>query len=218
MSTPSLMAEPRDVVGKKVKRLRANGKVPAVVYGPALEQTVQVTVNDREFARFYHHHGHATLFDLNCDGETYQVFIRDVQAHPVRRNPIHIDFFAPNLRKAIHASVPLALHDAPEGPGIFSNLLSEVVVNGLPRDIPHRLVVDCSVLKEVGDAVRVSDLGAIEGIDFVTNADEIIAMLAAPVLEAEEPEEGEAAEGAEAAAEAEPDVAEVARADESTEE
>lgn len=210
VSTPSLMAEPRDVVGKKVKRLRAEGKIPAVVYGPALAETVQITVNDREFGRFYQHHGHATLFDLTSGGETYQVFIRDVQAHPVRRNPIHVDFFAPNLKKAIHASVPLALHEAPDGPGIFSQLLSEVVVNGLPRDIPNRLVVDCSVLKEIGDAVRVSDLEAIDGIDFVTNADEIIAMLAAPVLEVAEPVEGAEAEGAAEAAGA----AEEAAADE----
>ncbi len=195
VSTPSLMAEPRDVVGKKVKRLRAEGKIPAVVYGPALAETVQVTVNDRDFGRFYQHHGHATLFDLTSDGKTYQVFIRDVQAHPVRRTPIHVDFFAPNLNKAIHASVPLALHEAPDGPGLFSQLLSEVVVNGLPRDIPNRLVVDCSVLREIGDAVRVGDLEAIEGIEFVTNADEIIAMLAAPVLEAAEPAEGAEGEG-----------------------
>ncbi|MGD9715024.1 MAG: 50S ribosomal protein L25 [Thermomicrobiales bacterium] len=195
MSTPSLMAEPRDVVGKKVKRLRAMGKVPAVVYGPALEQTVQITVNERDFIRFYHHHGHATLFDLDCDGSTYQVFIRDVQASPVRRNPIHIDFFAPNLNKPIHASVPIALHDAPDGPGIFSQLLSEIVVNGLPRDIPHRVVVDASVLQAIGDAVRVSDVEFAESIELVTNADEIIAMLVAPVLETDVTEEEGAEEG-----------------------
>jgi large subunit ribosomal protein L25 len=199
MSTPTLMAEPRSVVGKKVKRLRAEGKVPAVVYGPAVEETVQVTINEKDFSRFYQQHGHATLFDLESDGQKYQVFIRDVQVAPVRRNPIHVDFFAPNLRKAINTSVPLALQDAPDGPGRFSQLLSEVVVHGLPRAIPHRFVVDCSVLKEIGDVVRVSDLEAVEGIEIVTNADEIIAMLAAPVLEAEPTDDG--AEAGEAAGE-----------------
>ncbi|MEZ4499802.1 MAG: 50S ribosomal protein L25 [Thermomicrobiales bacterium] len=205
MSTPSLMAEPRSVVGKKVKRLRAEGKVPAVVYGPAIDETVQISVNEKDFTKFYLHHGHATLFDLECDGHTYQVFIRDVQAAPVRRNPIHVDFFAPNLKKAINASVPLALHEAPDGPGVFSHLLSEVVVHGLPGDIPHRLVVDCSVLKEIGDAIRVADLESIDGVDVVTPGDEIIAMLAAPVVEVEASEEtGEpvATEGASADAEA----------------
>jgi large subunit ribosomal protein L25 len=213
MSEPTLMAEPRSVVGKKVKRLRKEGKVPAVVYGPTLTETVQVSVNEREFAKFYHQHGHATLFDLKCDGQSWPVFIRDVQVDPVRWNPIHVDFFAPNMMKEINTSVPLNLQHVPEGPGIFSQQLSEVVVHGLPANIPNRIVIDCSVLQEIGDAVRVEDIKEIENISIVTHAEEIIAMLAAPVIEIEEPEEveegeeveGEAAgaEGAEEAAEAE---------------
>ena len=198
MSTPTLMAEPRTVVGKKVKRLRAEGKVPAVVYGPAVNETVQVTVSEKDFTRFFSRHGHATLFDLECDGQSFQVFIRDVQLQPVRRNPVHIDFFAPNLLKAINTSVPLSLQDAPDGPGVFSQLLSEVVVHGLPTDIPHRFVVDCSVLKEIGDAIRVSELEAVEGIEIITGGEEMIAMLAAQAVEVEPEEaavEGEAAAG-----------------------
>jgi large subunit ribosomal protein L25 len=201
MSAPTLMAEPRSIVGKKVKRLRKEGRVPAVVYGPTLSETVQVSVDDRDFQKFYHQHGHATLFDLACDGETYAVFIRDVQVDPVRWNPIHIDFFAPNLKKAISASVPLHLHDQPDGPGIFSQQLSEVSVHGLPSDIPSRIQVDCSSLQEIGDAVRVGDLPEMPNVTIETNADEIIAMLAAPVEEVEEVEEP--IEGEEAAVTAE---------------
>jgi large subunit ribosomal protein L25 len=193
------MAEPRTVVGKKVKRLRREGLDPAVVYGPAVSETVQVSVQEREFSRFYLQHGHATLFTLTCDGQQWPVFIRDVQVDPVRRNPLHVDFFAPNMQKAINASVPLALHNAPDGPGIFSQLLSEVVVHGLPASIPHRIVVDCSGLQEIGDAIRVGDLPAIEDIEIVTHAEEMIAMLAAPTIEVEEEavETEEAAEAAE---------------------
>ena len=202
MSEPTLMAEPRTVVGKKVKRLRKEGKVPAVVYGPTLSETVQVTVNDRAFAKFYHQHGHATLFDLTCDGQSWPVFIRDVQIDPVKWHPIHVDFFSPNLMKEISASVPLNLHDVPEGvPGIFSQQLSELVVHGLPAKIPNRIVVDCSGLLEIGDAVRVSDLAAIEDIVILTHGEEIIAMLAAPQLEVEEPVEAEEGEEPEVAGE-----------------
>ncbi len=196
------MAEPRTVVGKKVKRLRAEGKVPAVVYGPGLKETVQVSVEDREFSRFYQQHGHATLFDLQCDGQSWPVFIRDVQVDPVRRNPVHVDFFSPNLKKVTTASVPLALTNVPAGPGIFSQLLSEVVVTGLPANIPQRVTVDCSGLQEIGDAIRVADLEAFEGIEYVTAADEMVAMLAAPVIEVEPTEELEEGEAAEADAEA----------------
>jgi large subunit ribosomal protein L25 len=207
MSEPTLMAEPRSVVGKKVKRLRKEGKVPAVVYGPTLTETVQVSVNERDFAKFYHQYGHATLFDLKCDGQSWPVFIRDVQVDPVRWNPIHVDFFSPNMLKEINTSVPVNLQNVPEGPGIFSQQLSEIVVHGLPSNIPNRIVVDCSVLQEIGDAVRVADLAGITDISIVTNAEEIIAMLAAPVIEVEAPEEAEegeveAAEAVEAAGEA----------------
>ena len=207
MSEPTLMAEPRSVVGKKVKRLRKEGKVPAVVYGPTLTETVQVSVNERDFVKFLHQHGHATLFDLKCDGQSWPVFIRDVQVDPVRWNPIHVDFFSPNMLKEINTSVPLNLQHVPDGPGIFSQQLSEIVVHGLPSDIPNRIVVDCSVLQEIGDAVRVADLEEIENISIVTHAEEIIAMLAAPVIEVEEPEEVEGEE-AEAAAEAGEEAAE----------
>ncbi len=189
MSEPTLMAEPRSVLGKKVKQLRKDGKVPAVVYGPTVVETVQVSVNARDFAKFYQHHGHATLFSLTCDGSSYSVFIRDVQIDPVKWNPIHVDFFAPNLMKDITASVPINLHEVPDGPGIFSQQLSEVVVRALPTTIPNQIVVDCSPLLAIGDAVRIADLAAIECVEFLTNADEIIAMLAAPALEVEPEDE-----------------------------
>ena len=97
MSQPTLMAEPRSVVGKKVKTLRRAGLVPGVVYGPTLNETVQVSINSRDFEKFLRIYGHATLFDLECDGQTYPAFIRDVQIDPIRRNAVHVDFFSPNL-------------------------------------------------------------------------------------------------------------------------
>jgi large subunit ribosomal protein L25 len=185
MSEPTLMAEPRSVVGKKVKRLRKEGRIPAVVYGPTLSETVQVTVDEREFSRFFSHHGHATLFSLHCDSSEYSVFIREVQIDPVRWNAIHVDFFAPNLKKVTTASVPLSLHDAPDGPGIFNTQLSEVNVRALPASIPNSIVVDCSGLTQIGDTIRVADLPAMDGVEFLTGEDEIIAMLSAPVEERE---------------------------------
>lgn len=213
MSQPTLMAEPRDVVGKKVKRLRAQGLLPGIVYGPALEATAPVTVDHKTFGKFYMTHGHSTLFALQLDGSEHMVFIRDVQMDPVRREPVHVDFFAPNLLKEITSPVPLSLQDAPEGPGIFSSLLSEVVVQGLPRAIPQRILVDCSVLKEIGDTIHVSDLDIPEGVTLVTSEDELVATLTPrtiePVEEAEEVEGEEApAATAEGAAAEEPAAAE----------
>jgi large subunit ribosomal protein L25 len=194
MSQPTLSAEERTIVGKKVKNLRKQGLVPGVVYGPALKDTVQVSVDEKTFSKFFQVHGHSTLFELNSGGQSYQVLIRDVQLEPVRRNPVHVDFFAPNLMKETTASVPLMLVNTPDGPGIFSPHLSELHVSGLPRQIPARIEVDCSVLVNEGDAIRVSELVVADGITVLTNPDEVVASLIPKIsAEAFEAEEAEAA-------------------------
>lgn len=196
MSQPTLSAEERTIVGKKVKDLRKQGLVPGVIYGPGLKETVQISVDEKTFSRFYRIHGHSTLIELSAGSKNYQVLIRDVQADPVRRNPVHIDFFAPNLKKETTASVPLMLHNTPDGPGIFSPHLTELHVSGLPREIPARIDVDCSVLKAEGDAIRVSEIEVPKGITVLSNPDEVIATLIPKVSS-----EAFAAEEAEAAAE-----------------
>jgi large subunit ribosomal protein L25 len=204
MSQPTLSAEERTIVGKKVKNLRKQGLVPAVIYGPGLDETVQISVEERVFSKFFQVHGHSTLVKLTAGGKNYQVLIRDVQVDPVRRNPVHIDFFAPNLKKETTASVPLMLINTPEGPGIFTPVLSELHVSGLPREIPNRIEVDCSVLQNEGDSIRVADLEIPKGITVLTAADETIATLS-PKVSQEAFEAAEAEAAGEPAAEAPPE-------------
>jgi len=211
MSQPTLSAEERTVVGKKVKNLRKKGLVPGVVYGPGLNETVQVSVEERVFSKFYQIHGHSTLLKLTSGGATYQVLIRDVQMDPVRRNPVHIDFFAPNLQRETTALVPLMLQKTPDGPGVFTPNITELHVSGLPREIPSRIEVDCSVLQNEGDSIRVGDLVIPAGITVMTTEDEVIATLT-PKISAEAFEAAEA----EAASEAVPVAG--APAEEATEE
>lgn len=214
MSQPTLSADERTIVGKKVKNLRKQGLVPGVIYGPALKETIQVTVDEKTFVKFYQINGHSTLIKLSSSGKDYEVLIRDVQLEPVRRNPVHVDFFAPNLMKETTASVLLVLQNVPDGPGIFTPQLSELHVSGLPREIPARLEVDCSALQNEGDAIRVSDLIVPAGITVLSRGDEVVATLtpkvSAEAFAAEEAEAaGEAAviapadEGSDKAAEAE---------------
>jgi large subunit ribosomal protein L25 len=194
-----LMAEPRTVVGKQVKRLRREGLVPGVVYGPGLsgDGTVQVSVSQREFDRFYMAHGHSTLFTLSWNGGNQQVFIREVQEEPVKRVPLHIDFFAPNLQKALIASIPVVLRHLPDHhAGVLTQVRSEIEVSGLPAELPHEIGFDASGFVNVGDALHVGDLVLPPGVTVITPADELIALIAA-----ERAGETEEAEGiAEAAA------------------
>lgn len=204
MSELTLNAEVRTVLGKKVGQLRRNGLIPGVVYGPVVPDTVPVSVNRREFDRFYKAHGHTTLFTLVWAGATQPVFIREVQEDPVRREPLHIDFFAPNMLALLRAMVPVVFHSQAEHiNGVLTELRTEVEVEALPTDVPHQIDVDISSLTGVGDAIHVSDIAALPGVTIVTGEDETLAHVSASRVE-EEPEAAEEeAEAGEAATDAE---------------
>lgn len=199
MAKVSFPAQVRTVTGKQVRRLRREGMVPGIVYGPVVEGTIPVMVDRREFMKFYQSHGHSTLIDLQWDGGVESVFIREVQVDPVRRDPLHIDFFAPNLRRVIRAMVPLVLHNPQSSArAMLNEIRTDVEVEALPARIPAQLDVDVSGLENVGDAVHVRDLTLPAGVELVTDGDEIIAQMAPTALQ--ETDEEVAAED-EAAAE-----------------
>ena len=173
-----LRAEPRTILGKKVKQLRRIGRVPAVVYGPVLSETVSVSVEAREFDRFYLRAGHSTLFTLKWEGGEQPVVIRDVQMHPVRQTPLHVDFFAPNLRVVLTASVPIAFTNEPTvSDSILTHNLNELQVSALPADIPQHVDADLSGLTAAGDSLRAGDIVLPRGVEMITPADEVVAIL-----------------------------------------
>jgi large subunit ribosomal protein L25 len=204
-----LRAEPRTVHGKKVKRLRREGLIPGVVYGPVLEETISVSVNSREFQRFFARNGHSSVVSLEWDGGKQPVLIREVQIDPVTRNQLHVDFFAPNMRVTLRQFVPVVLHNPAVHQGVLQTVLSEVEVEALPSDLPHQLDADISGLVAVGDAIHVSDLTLPANVTLITSAEELVASLVPEAAEeAAEAAEAEEAEAAEAEAETPGDEAE----------
>lgn len=198
-----LMAEPREVHGKKVKRLRREGLIPGVVYGPVVEGTKSVSVNSRDFNKFFMAHGHSTIFSLKWDGGNQPVLIREVQRDPVRQDILHIDFFAPNMNVKLRQNVSISLAgDVDVAGGVLQQALTEIEVEALPSDLPSEISVDISGLAEIHDTVTVADIAAIDKVDFITDTETVIASIIAEAVEPEEPEEGEegeVAEGEEAA-------------------
>lgn len=194
-----LRAEPREIHGKKVKRLRREGLVPGVVYGPVVSETVSVSVNRREFERFFNRNGHSTIVSLEWDGGKQPVLVREVQSDPVTRNPLHIDFFAPNMRVTLRQMVPVALVHAGDHEGVLQTVLTEVEIEALPANLPHQIDVDISALAVVGDAVHVSDMTIPDNVTVITPSEELVASLIAEAAEeaavAEEAEEAEGEEG-----------------------
>jgi large subunit ribosomal protein L25 len=194
MANQQLEAQVRTVIGKKVSRLRREGRVPGIIYGPVIQETVPVSVDRRDFVKFFRANGHATLLDLTWDGNTRSVFIREVQLDPIRQEPLHIDFFAPNLRRPVRAMVPLVLHNPVNtSEAILTEQRTEIEVEALPADIPHQIDIDVSGLSRPGDAIRVGDLSLPREVVATTDAAEIVVLMEAVYRAPEAVEVAEAA-------------------------
>jgi large subunit ribosomal protein L25 len=210
MARQQLSAQPRTVLGKKVKKLRREGLVPGVLYGPAVEGVRPLALTAREVERMYAYAGTSTLLDLVVDGGQPQpVLIHAVQHDALRRHLLHIDFLAPDMRVELTVTVPIALvGEAPavetEG-GVLTQLVTELQVRCLPDAIPHALEFDLSGLTEVGAQVTAGEIPLPAGVGLVSPEDELVLKVDLPQLAepeaVEEAEETAADEAAEAAGE-----------------
>ena len=170
----AVVATPREGKFNKnaARRVRAAGKIPAVVYG-AGQAAVAVTVDPRIITRILHSDsGHNTIFDLDVTGApTVKAMVVDWQNEPIKGALLHIDLKRIAMDKAIRVSVPVQLIGVPVGVktqgGILEHVLREVEIECLPSDIPSHLDADVSLL-EINQAVHVSDLphsGTIKFLD-----------------------------------------------------
>lgn len=213
---PTLEAEERTIIGKKVKQLRRQGKVPAIIYGTLVDEPLPVSLDARDVYRTYIDYGNFSLIDITLNGDVHTVYIRNVQQHPISRQALHAELYAPNLTVSMSAAVPVILvGESPNPDGAVTQLRDTIELEGLPTDLPGAIEVDVSGLEELGDAVLVSDLQVPENVTLVTDPEEMIVRLMevrafeeeeeeeleeGELPEGEEAEEGEAAEGEEEAA------------------
>jgi len=218
-----LEASKRSVLGRHVRRLRAEGRVPGVVYGHK-EATEAVLLDGGEFRRVYAKAGRTHLVDLVLDGgRPEKVLIKEVQKHPRHDGPQHVDLYRIDLKEKLQLEVPITIvGEAPpvkQGDADLLISLHAIRVECLPNDIPESIEVDVSGLAEIDDAVRVHDLKFPDTVTVLTGPEEMIVKVQAhrvveePVAE-EEGVEGEAAEG-EAEGEGEGDEAAAEGAEES---
>ena len=199
MAETVLTAEKRDSIGSRyARKYRRENKVPGVFYIHS-EDPVHVLLDFRNLTNFLHH-SHA-LIDLKIDGEakSRKCVIKDVQYHPVTDNIAHIDFLGVKMGEKLTLQVPIQLTGQPEGlkmGAIIEQLMQELEIQCLPKDLPESLEVDVSEL-EIGKSISVGDL-SFENVEILTDPNQAIALLEIPkkvALEAEE--EVEAVEGEE---------------------
>lgn len=206
MKKYSLQADVRDIVGRKVKQLRAVGRIPATVYGKNVK-SASVSVAQDAFDTIYKEAGETGLVELTVAGDIRPVLIHTLQRDPVHGQLLHVEFHQVDLKEKVHAKVPLeVVGNAPAvvgKAGVLLTLLDEVEVDALPTDLPDKLLVDVSKLAQVDQEVKVSDLTIPKGVTVLTALDQSVIRVGALISkEAEAEAAAEAAAAAAAAAEA----------------
>lgn len=181
----TIKAAPRTVLGKQVKQLRRQGRLPGNVYGRGLESQA-VDVDAREFARTIKSAGLRAMIELDVDGEKSPryVILRRIERFGGTGDPIHVDFFQVDPNKPIQANVPLRfVGEAPAVRDLAGTLLPSldvVSVRCLPLAIPDSIAVDIGPLKSFDVSLTVGDVDAPEGVEILTEPSIVIATVNPP--------------------------------------
>lgn len=183
----TLKAEPRQMVGKKVGRLRRAGIMPATVYGHNIEpQNIQV--NAHAFRMTFRKAGPTQLIDLEIEGQAPRaVLVRQTSIDPKRNALLHVEFFQANLREKITTHVPL--HFVGDSPavrdgGIFLPIVDHIDITSFPQDVPAGgIEVDISQIAEINGVIHVGDIPLASDIELVTPVDEVACKVNPPTAE-----------------------------------
>lgn len=205
----TLTASLRNDTGKgAARKLRAAGRVPAVAYGHGVEGR-SLSVNAHELELLLNAiNPENTIIDLRVDGaKPAQALIRQVQRHPSRQVILHVDLFQVRAGEKLHVEVPVRVNGTPKGvleqQGVLQEVLRELTVECLPKDIPAAIEIDVAGLG-LGDAIHVSDI-TVPNASILNDPELVICHVAAPIVadlpeaagEAEEAQATEVAEGGE---------------------
>ena len=202
-------AKQRNVIGKQVKALRRQGGLPAILYGSI--DPLPIVMDAHEAERILQSVTSSHLITIDVDGSPHSVLVRERQRNPLTGHLIHVDFQVVSLTEKLRASVLLDLvGEAPavkDHSGVLVTGVEALDVESLPQDLPERITIDISILREIGDAVYVRDLNLPENVEVLAEPDEMVILVTAPEAEPVEEEEEEE-EGITEAQEGEPEVIE----------
>jgi large subunit ribosomal protein L25 len=210
----TLQAERRSGRGKnEARRLRAQGKIPAVVYGAEKGKAVEIAVDPKVLMRILHSEsGVNTLIGLQFDGGDTRVLVKEYQLDPITHKLLHTDFYQVAMDKALTVTVPIVLKGEARGVkqqgGIVDFVNREIEIEVLPGDIHENITVDVSELM-LNQGLRVRDLQT-EGAKWKSISDDDMMIVHVVALKAEEePAPAEVV----AAVPAEPEVIKKGKAD-----
>lgn len=209
MKRQKLAVEKRKVLGKKVRKLRREGILPANIYGKDIKST-SVQVPYKDFEKVYKETGETGLVDIELEGALRPVLIHNVQLDHLTNNPLHADFYQVNLKEKVKTSVSIVVVGEPkavtDNVGLLLQPLSEVEVEALPEDLPENIEVNVENLAAVDEQITVADLKAPKGVEILTDPSQVVVKISELVskeAEAQAAQEAAAAEAAKAEAAAE---------------
>lgn len=188
-----ITAEKRTQTGTSAsKKARAEGKVPAAIYGKEVD-SVSVLLNQKELEDTLREVGSNGVFDIDVEGETYHVFVKEKANAAIKPVTYHVDLLAFTAGEKVHMTIPVYVHGEEEiKEGYISQSVSELELEIAPSDAPAEFTVDVSNLT-IGDSLTVADIELPEGANLLTETESTVVSVSAP----DQVEEPEPAEGAE---------------------
>ena len=225
MAEYKLTLKKRELVGKKLKGLRAEGLIPSVLYGgkePVLLSSEYVPTEKVLLGAGYH-----SPIDLDIEGKKKMAIVKDVAIDPVSRKIMNVEFQAISAREVVEATTPVTVVGFEESEAsktyhfALTQSIEELDVKAKPADLPKELTVDASNMREVDDKLAIANIVLPEGVVFADkelDPEQVVASLYDPAAEAEKREAEEAAEAEEAEAEGETTETSAEPTEESSEE
>lgn len=194
-TTTTLKAEKRTDSGKGVARkLRVNGRIPAVVYGQG-DEGLLLSLDSHDTVYLFEKISiENTIVDLDVEGEKEPIstLVREVQVHPFRSEILHVDFYRIQKGVSLEVQIPLHLHGTAAGVknqgGVLQQIEHDLPVSCIPSKIPDELTLDVSAL-EIGDSLSAADLVLPEGVELLLEPEATLVTVSAPRAEEEEADE-----------------------------
>lgn len=189
METIVLEATIRDIFGKKLAKVRAEGQLPAVIYGNNKENQ-PLLLDAKSFGKAFAGAGHSTILDLKIGDQAPEgVLIHAVDIDPITNEIRHADLYRVNMNKTIRTEVPI--HFVGESSAVFQDdgsllkNIEEVEVETLPANLPSHLEVDISTLDDFSKTITIADLQVPQGVKILVDPEELICKVEPPRSEEE---------------------------------
>ncbi|MFA6135926.1 MAG: 50S ribosomal protein L25 [Candidatus Paceibacterota bacterium] len=203
-----IIAQKREILGKRLETLLDQGLVPAEIYGQGFEN-IHLSVPVKEFSKVFKEAGENSIVNVVIEGKTVPVLIYNVQRNPLNDSFISIDFYKVNMDKKITADIPIKfIGEAPavkEKGGTLVKALEKIEVEALPSDLPQFIEIDLSSLIDLHQSLHIKDIKISDKIEILDELESVIVTIAEqmkeevveapPVVEGAEPIEGQPQEG-----------------------